>query len=196
MKEVMPELSAKWALPGSHGIRVVEGCRVLPSAMFGGRSEINLVKLWPECDVLRCGGALALSESVSGPICLKEAPRIRAMSDFLPKEVMDGLRAAQKKAERKRSRRSVHVGDDVYPILQFAEEGFALDAEYAPHLRGLVDIYEGPKHLYQALIVASEIKGDLMRYEFKRNTVASDHAPRDFYQEQDAPIALLDWSKP
>jgi hypothetical protein len=44
--------------------------------------------------------------------------------------------------------------------------------------------------------VASEIKGDLMRYEFKRNTVASDHAPRDFYQEQDAPIALLDWSKP
>ena len=67
----------------------------------------------------------------------------------------------------------VDFRDDVYPILQFAEEGFALDAEYAPHLRGLVDIYEGPKHLYQALIVASEIKGDLMRYEFKRNTVAT-----------------------
>lgn len=117
------------------------------------------------------------------------------MSDFLPKEVLDGLRAAQKKAERKRSRRSVHVGDDVYPILQFAEEGFALDAEHAPRLRGLVDIYEGPRHLYQALIVASEVRGDIMRYEFKRNTPASDHAPRDFYQEQDVPIALLDWSK-
>ena len=118
------------------------------------------------------------------------------MTGYLPKEVLEGLKAAQKKAERKRSRRSVHVGDDVYPILQFAEEGFALDAEHAPHLRGLVDIYEGPRHLYQALIVASEIKGDVMRYEFKRNTLASDHAPRDFYQEQDAPIALLDWSKP
>ncbi|WP_370251158.1 hypothetical protein [Nioella sp.] len=118
------------------------------------------------------------------------------MTGYLPKEVLEGLKAAQKKAERKRSRRSVHVGDDVYPILQFAEEGFALDAEHAPHLRGLVDIYEGPRHLYQALIVASEMHGDMMRYEFKRNTPASDHAPRDFYQEQDAPIALLDWSKP
>ena len=117
------------------------------------------------------------------------------MTGYLPKEVLEGLKAAQKKAERKRSRRSVHVGDDVYPILQFAEEGFALDAEHAPHLRGLVDIYEGPRHLYQALIVASEMHGDMMRYEFKRNTPASDHAPRDFYQEQDAPIALLDWSK-
>ncbi len=117
------------------------------------------------------------------------------MTDFLPKEVLDGLRAAQKKAERKRSRRSVHVGDAVYPILQYAEEGFALDAENAPKLRGLVDIYEGPRHLYQALIVASAIEGDRMRYEFKRNTAASDRAPLDFYQEQEAPIALLDSSK-
>jgi len=117
------------------------------------------------------------------------------MTDFLPKDVMDGLRAAQRKAERKRSRRTVHVGDETYPILVFTEDGFALDAEHAPRLRGLVDIYEGPRHLYQALIVASELRGDVMRYEFKRNTLASDHAPLDFYQEQEAPIALLDWSK-
>ena len=118
------------------------------------------------------------------------------MTDFLPKDVLDGLRAAQKKAERKRSRRTVHVGDEAYPILTFAEDGFTLDAEHAPHLRGLVDIYEGSRHLYQALIVASGLDGDVMRYEFKRNTLASDRAPLDFYQEQDVPIALLDWSKP
>ena len=117
------------------------------------------------------------------------------MTGYLPQEVLEGLKAAQKKAERKSSRRSVHIGDDVYRILQFAEEGFTLDASDAPKIRGLVDIYEGPRHLYQALIVATERTGDRMRYEFKRNTLASDHAPRDFYQEQDVPIALLDWSK-
>ncbi len=117
------------------------------------------------------------------------------MNDFLPKDVLAGLHAAQKRAERKRSRRSVHIGDDVYPILQFADDGFALDGEHAPRLRGLVDIFEGPRHLYQALIVASQEEGDLMRYEFKRNTAAADHAPLDYYREQGAPIALLDSSK-
>lgn len=117
------------------------------------------------------------------------------MNDFLPKEVLEGLHAARRKAERKRSRRSVHVGDAVYPILSFADEGFALDADHAPQLRGLVDIYEGLRHLYQALIVASEVQGDLMRYEFKRNTAAADRPPLDFYQETEVPIALLDSSK-
>ncbi len=117
------------------------------------------------------------------------------MSDILPDYVMEGLRAARKKAERKRSRRSVHVGDDVFPILEFAEKGFALDVEHAPHLRGLVDIYEGPRHLYQALIVTSELDDDVMRYEFKRNTIAADRAPLDFYRDREAPVALLDWSK-
>lgn len=118
-----------------------------------------------------------------------------AMSSFLPKEVLDGLHAARRQAERKRSRRAVHIGDDVYPILTFAEDGFALDVEHAPRLRGLIDIYEGPRHLYQALIVASEVIGDVMRYEFKRNTFAADRPALDFYQEHDAPIALLDSSK-
>ncbi len=117
------------------------------------------------------------------------------MNDFLPKDVLDGLHAARRKAERKRSRRSVHIGDDVFPILTFEDSGFELDAEHAPQLRGLIDIYEGPKHLYQALIVATEMLGDVMRYEFKRNTFAADRPPLDFYQEHEAPIALLDSRK-
>ncbi len=113
------------------------------------------------------------------------------MTDVLPKEVLAGLHAAQKRDRKRRSRRRVHVGDAVYPILDFAEEGFAVDADTAPHLRGLVDIYEGVRHLYQALIVASAQDGDVMRYEFKRNTLATDHAPLDFERASNAPVALL-----
>ena len=117
------------------------------------------------------------------------------MSTYIPPDVQAGLDAARKKALKQRHRLRVEASGRSFRVLQFRDDGFTLDVEDAPHLRGLVDIYEGPRHLYQALIVASEIKGDLMRYEFKRNTVASDHAPRDFYQEQDVPVALLDWSK-
>lgn len=102
------------------------------------------------------------------------------MSDFLPQAVRDELAAAQKQARRRRATRVVHVGEDAYPILDMSDRGFSVDAQDAPRLRGLIDIYDGPRHLYQALIVASEQDGDLMRYEFKRNTAAQSRAPLDF----------------
>jgi hypothetical protein len=113
------------------------------------------------------------------------------MSSFLPQSVRDELAAAQKSARRRRATRVVHIGDEAYPILEMTAEGFSVDAADAPRLRGLIDIFDGPRHLYQALIVASEQQGDLMRYEFKRNTAASATAPLDFEASADRPVALL-----
>ncbi|MCV2876150.1 hypothetical protein OE810_07720 [Rhodobacteraceae bacterium XHP0102] len=102
------------------------------------------------------------------------------MNDFLPKDVLDGLRSAKMRGLKKRATRSVQIGDEVYAILDFSPTGFAVDVETTPYLRGLIDIYEGSRHLCQALIIASEEDGDLMRYEFKRNTAAADRPPLDF----------------
>lgn len=113
------------------------------------------------------------------------------MSEFLPKEVRDGLEIARKQALRGKSRLRLHVGDDVFPILRFWDTGFSLDLDDAPRLRGLVDVYDGARHLYQCLIVASEEDGSNMIYEFKRNTAAVDKAPLDFYLDENAPVALL-----
>lgn len=99
---------------------------------------------------------------------------------YLSEFVQAGLDNARRKAERKKSRLSVHVGDDVFPIRQFSETGFVVDIKRAPQLRGLVDIYDGPKHLSRALIIAAEEDGDDMRYEFKRETVMTDTPIRDF----------------
>jgi len=113
------------------------------------------------------------------------------MSEFLPKEVRAGLEAARKQALRKKSRLRIHVGDTAIPVLRFWETGFALDAEDAPHLRGLVDLFDGARHLYQCLIVASSEEIGEMVYEFKRSTAAVDKAPLDFVRDENAPIALL-----
>ena len=118
------------------------------------------------------------------------------MSDHLPKEVREGLEAARKRDLKKRSGWRVRVEDEIYPVLRFWEGGFALDAETAPHLRGLVDIYDGGRHLYQCLIVASEEEAGEMVYEFKRNTAAVDKAPLDFAREENAPVALIGSSRP
>ncbi|HHL21387.1 MAG TPA: hypothetical protein ENJ52_07630 [Aliiroseovarius sp.] len=113
------------------------------------------------------------------------------MSEFLPKEVREGLERARKAALRKKSRLRVRVGDEAYVVLRLRDAGFEVLREDAPHLRGLVDLYDGGRHLYQCLIVASEEEGDRMKYEFKRSTEVRDTAPLDFVRDENAPIALL-----
>lgn len=113
------------------------------------------------------------------------------MSTFLSKEVRDGLAAARMASLKKASRLRVHTGEDVFTVLRLWTDGFAVEAESTPPLRGLVDVFDGANHLYQCLIIASEEENGEMRYEFKRSTAASDNAPLDFYRDPDAPIALL-----
>ncbi|MEL7114117.1 MAG: hypothetical protein AAGP08_00770 [Pseudomonadota bacterium] len=113
------------------------------------------------------------------------------MSDFLPKEVREGLEAARKAQLKRKSRMRVHAGDTIYPVLRIWEDGFSLDAETAPHLRGLVNLYDGSIHLYECLIVASSEDNGEMVYDFKRSTAALDQAPLDFERDAEAPIALL-----
>lgn len=113
------------------------------------------------------------------------------MLESLPDQISAELRLAHRAATQKKSRLRVEVNGESYRILRLTPEGFALDLEDAPKLRGLVDLYDGGRHLSQCLIVAASEDGDQMVYDFKRNTAASDGAPLDFEREENAPIALL-----
>lgn len=113
------------------------------------------------------------------------------MTTYLPKELQEGLWAARLATLKKTSRLRVQVDDAFYPVLRLWREGFAVEDATTPKLRGLVDLYEGGRHLYQCLIVASDADAGEMRYEFKRNTAIADHAALDFYRDPDAPAGLL-----
>ncbi|MDU8943988.1 hypothetical protein [Ovoidimarina sediminis] len=113
------------------------------------------------------------------------------MSEYLPKEVRAGLELARKAHLRKTSRLKVKVGDQTFAILRYWDDGFAVDPEEASSLRGLVDVYEGARHLSQCLIVASSEESGEMVYEFKRATPAMDHAPEDYELDPRAPVALI-----
>ncbi|MCF3595185.1 hypothetical protein LZG00_14410 [Rhodobacteraceae bacterium LMO-12] len=113
------------------------------------------------------------------------------MTDFLTKELREGLAQARKLAAKKKARLKVHVGEAAYPVLRVWDNGFALDAEDAPHMRGLVDLYEGSRHAAQCLVIASEEDAGEMRYEYKRSTLAHETAPLDFAREDNAPVALI-----
>ncbi|SRR6056297_85670 len=113
------------------------------------------------------------------------------MSEFLPKDVRDGLEAARKARLRKRSRMRVRAGDQTFTILRAWDKGFALDSDDAPRLRGLVDLYDGAKHLSRCLIVASDEGDGETVYEYKRATPVADRAALDYSKDDDAPVALI-----
>ena len=110
---------------------------------------------------------------------------------YLSDEVRAGLEAARAKRKKRKSRLRVETGDAYFPVLRLWDSGFAVDRDDATNLRGLVDLYDGSRHLYQALIVTSSEDAGERRFEFKRNTAAADKAPLDFARETPQPIALL-----
>jgi len=113
------------------------------------------------------------------------------MDSYISPEVRKGLLAAQEKAMHSSGRLSVHVGEEAFSIDKLWDGGFEIDRLRDPKLRGAVDIYDGPKHLFNALIIYSELQDEMMRYEFKQVSQAREQAPSDFVREQPAPIALL-----
>lgn len=113
------------------------------------------------------------------------------MLEFLPKEIAEGLAQARKRESSRKSRLRVQVGEAVFPVLRFWHDGFALDADLAPKLRGLVDVYDGSRHIFQCLIVASAVEDGQLVCEFKRNTAVRESAPLDYWREEHAPIGYL-----
>jgi len=113
------------------------------------------------------------------------------MSTYLSPEVQAGLDVARKAALKKSHRLRIEADGQVWRVLRAWEDGFSLDLEEAPHLRGLVDLYNGTDLVSQCLIIASEEEGHEIRFEYKRMTDAVSEQPLDFYRSPDAPVALI-----
>lgn len=113
------------------------------------------------------------------------------MFTFLSRELREGLDQARLVQRRRKSRLRVQVGDAVFPVLRLWHDGMALDAGLTPHLRGLVDVYDGSRLIRQCLIMAtSEANGELI-CSFKRSTAARDSAPLDFWRDDSGPVGYL-----
>lgn len=113
------------------------------------------------------------------------------MSTYVPTAVQDALDAARVSRLRTSSKLRIETADGYFRVLRLWENGFSVASEDAPHLRGYVDLYEGPSQLFQCLIVACSEEAGEMRYEFKRLTAVSHTPPSDFASDAPQPVALL-----
>ncbi|MGJ8622665.1 MAG: hypothetical protein ACSHW1_07795 [Yoonia sp.] len=113
------------------------------------------------------------------------------MYAFLPDAVQQGLEEARKAALKRKDRLSVRDGDNSYRIRRLWDDGFALDLEGSDRLRGHVDIYDGPKHLYQCLVISSVAEDDERVFEFKWLTPVASGPAADFVQPDFVPAGLI-----
>lgn len=113
------------------------------------------------------------------------------MSDFLSPQILAELDAARRLKIRKQSRMRVLAGEQTYPILRVLPEGFTLDAETVGHLRGLVDVYDGARHLSQCLIIASEVEAGELVCRLKWQASARVAPPLDYVRDDEAPAGFL-----
>lgn len=113
------------------------------------------------------------------------------MSTFLSKEVLQGLEEGRRRGWQDSKRLRVEAGSHRYAVTRAWDGGFALNAHAAPNLRGLVDLYDGSRHLKRCLIIACEEEGDELRYELKVVNEATDQQPVDFERDPDAPAGLI-----
>lgn len=111
--------------------------------------------------------------------------------DYLSSEVRAGLEMARLRERARKSRLRLQIGEAVFPVLRFWADGFALDADRTPRLRGLVDVFDGSRHLCQCLIVASTVENGEIVYDFKRATLAQDGPALDFWRDENLPVGLL-----
>ena len=113
------------------------------------------------------------------------------MLEFFQKDLVLALRSAGMASQKRKSRLRVQVGGAVYPVLRMWQGGLALDAALTPHLRGLVDVYDGANHIYRCLIVASTNDGGELVCEFKLATRVQDRAALDYVRDENAPVGYL-----
>lgn len=113
------------------------------------------------------------------------------MSTYMSREVLEGLTRASLKAAKKKTRMRVQAGEEIFPILKFSEESFSLESAKAPKLRGYVDILDGTRLKYRALIIASMEEENETVFEFKQATNIADGPALDFEKPEHAPVGYL-----
>lgn len=112
------------------------------------------------------------------------------MEYFLPNIDEAGRHKASKQSGFSTRKIALHIEEEVIPIAEFDQTGFAVDKKYRLPKRANVEIWEGATSLYQGMIHYAVEEREFQRFEFKRLNPAMSRAPRD-YADEDGMIAGL-----
>ena len=100
------------------------------------------------------------------------------MDTILPFEIAGAVALARQKRASGSSSYRVRTGDADFPITELTSDGFVIEAEGRPPLRGYTDIFRGDERVVGGLVVCTWVRDGMIGYQFKRTT-AGNPAPED-----------------
>lgn len=94
---------------------------------------------------------------------------------------------------QKRPKHRLHLrdGDTTIRIEDMWKNGFSTPITATLPRHGFIDLFDGAKHLFHALVVASGEDKEHRYFEFKITRDAALGLPRDFEAEAPRPVALI-----
>lgn len=88
---------------------------------------------------------------------------------------------ARRDVQRRSSRLRVCAEGRDHQVMELTADGFVIEADGRPPLRGYADIFRGEERVLHGLVICSWAEDGLVGYEFKRDTaggnIKADHAP-------------------
>ena len=92
------------------------------------------------------------------------------METALPEYVSDALHAQAGSHARRAGVFRVRAGEREIRLTELALDGFVIESDGRPPLRGYADIYRGDEPVLRGLVVCAWAQDGLVGYEFKRGT--------------------------
>lgn len=99
------------------------------------------------------------------------------MEAKLPDDVAGALALARRNARRLETRLRVCTDGREHRVMELTGNGFVIEADGRPPLRGYADIFRGEERVLHGLVQVSWNEDGMVGYEFKRDTVGAEVSP-------------------
>ncbi len=104
------------------------------------------------------------------------------MSEFVQPEIAAALEVARRNAKREGSRHTIVAGERQHRVIELTKDGFVIEADGRPPLRGYVDLCLGEDRISRRLVVCAWAEDGLVGYEFKRSSPDKEKTPADYVE--------------
>ena len=101
------------------------------------------------------------------------------MDIVIPSEIAGAIEVARRDEVRRKSPYRVRSGQRLHTVFEWTPDGFVIESDGRPPLRGDAEVLRGDERVLQSLVICTWARDGLVGYEFKRDNSGCE-VPADY----------------